>query len=82
MTKSNVAKHATQHGALTKNSLTLMGLFGPSQDLNALMRLPSGRVKRVKRGTRLSSGRIIGIDTNGVLLEKNGTTHRLEMPGS
>ncbi|KAE9629714.1 hypothetical protein [Parasedimentitalea maritima] len=82
MTNAKVANLATQSETLDQTSLTLMGLFGPAQDLSALMRLPSGRVRRVKRGTRLSSGRVVGIDTHGVLLEKNGTTRRLAMPGS
>ena len=81
MTNAKVADLATQSDALNQNSLALMGLFGPAQDLSALMRLPSGRVRRVTRGTRLSSGRVVGIDSHGVLLEKNGTTHRLAMPG-
>jgi len=81
MTNANVARLATQDKALNQKSLTLMGVFGPSEDLSALMRLPSGRVRKVTRGTRLPSGRIVGIDANGVLLEKNGTTHRLAIPG-
>jgi len=82
MTNAKVAHLATQSDALNQTSLTLMGLFGPAQDLSALMRLPSGQMRRVKRGTRLTSGRIVGIDSQGVLLEKHGTTRRLNMPGS
>ena len=82
MSNAKVAQLATRSKALNPSSLTLMGLFGPAENLSALMRLPSGRVRRVSRGTRLPSGRIVGIDANGVLLEKNGTTRRLAMPGS
>ncbi|PCJ05617.1 MAG: hypothetical protein COB16_15445 [Rhodobacteraceae bacterium] len=82
MTNAKVAQLATQSKALNQHSLTLMGVFGPAEDLSALMRLPSGRVRRVNRGTRLPSGRIVGIDEKGVLLEKNGRTRRLAMPGS
>ena len=81
MTNAKVARLATQDKALNQSSLTLMGVFGPAEDLSALMRLPSGRVRRVDRGTRLPSGRVVGIDAKGVLLEKNGATHRLSIPG-
>ncbi|AZV77628.1 hypothetical protein EBB79_06795 [Parasedimentitalea marina] len=81
MTNTTVAKLATQDNALDQRSLALMGLFGPAEDLTALVRLPSGRVRRVSRGARLSSGRVVGIDAKGVLFEKNGTTRRIVMPG-
>lgn len=81
MTNATVAQLATQNRALDQKKLALMGLFGPSEDLTALMRLPNGKVRRVDRGTRLSAGRVIGIDAKGVLIEKNGATRRLAMPG-
>ncbi|NIZ59421.1 hypothetical protein DL239_00365 [Sedimentitalea sp. CY04] len=82
MTNKTVARLATQNKVLNQKSLALMGLFGPTNDLTALMRLPGGRVRRVNRGARLLAGRVVGIDDKGVLFEKNGTTHRLAMPGS
>lgn len=81
MTDAIVAQLATQDNAFDRKSLALMGLFGPTNNLTALMRLPGGRVRRVSRGTRLVAGRVVGIDAKGVLLEKNGATHRLVMPG-
>ena len=81
MTNATVAQLATQNKALDQSSLALMGIFGPAENLTALIRLPGGRIRRVNRGARLPAGRVVGIDTKGVLLEKNGATHRIAMPG-
>lgn len=82
-TKSSalVAETATQSGALQKNSLGLLGLYGNEGDLRAMIRLPSGRVKTVQKGSRIARSRVLGIDAKGVLLESSGQTRRIEMPG-
>ncbi|GAA6196233.1 hypothetical protein NBRC116598_16770 [Pseudophaeobacter arcticus] len=47
-----------------------------------MVRLPSGRVKTIKTGSRLVQGRVLGIDPGGIVLEKSGRSSRIEMPGS
>ncbi len=81
-TSDLVARKATQSSALPQNSLSLLGLFGAKSDLSAMVRLPSGRVKTVRPGSRVANGKVLGIDATGIVLEKSGRTQRLEMPGS
>jgi hypothetical protein len=80
-TSSHVAEQATQSNVLTQRSLNLLGLFGAENDLQAMVRLPNGRIKTVKTGSRLSQGRVLGIDPAGLVLEKSGRSQRFEMPG-
>lgn len=81
-TPANVAGHATQEGALPRNGISLLGLYGDSTDLNAMVRLPGGRTRVVKRGSRLSGSEVVAIDADGLVLQKNGKATRLGMPGS
>lgn len=82
MTNTLVKAAATQEGALKRNSITVLGIFGPKTDLEALMRLSSGRVKRVKPGSRVGSGKVAAIDAEGVILRQSGQTRRITIPGS
>lgn len=79
-TPANVAEMATQSGVLSRSSLSLIGIFGPDKDMQALVRAPNGKVHRVARGSRLSAGRIVAIDAKGVMLERNGRTVHLTLP--
>ncbi|MCV6585862.1 MAG: hypothetical protein OIF47_10035 [Marinibacterium sp.] len=79
-TPQNVARKATKNGIANTNSTILLGVFGSDENLKAMIRLPSGRVKRIARGDRLRGGeRVAGVDRDGVLLEKNGSTRRLPL---
>ncbi len=82
MSNKTVTSAATQQGALSKNSITLLGVFGPKADMRALMRMSSGRVKEVKLGSRVSSGTIVAIDAEGIMLRQSGQTTRIAIPGS
>lgn len=79
-TSARVAKLATQTDVLQRGESGLIGLFGPSTDLSALVRAADGRIRRVENGDRLGNGRIIAIDENGLMVEHNGRTWRLRMP--
>jgi len=76
-TPANVADLATQSGVTTTSGLILLGIYSPEDSLNALVRLPSGRVRNVKRGAMLDGGRVAGINEIGVVLQKNGRSKRL-----
>ncbi|WP_170413846.1 hypothetical protein [Ruegeria atlantica] len=82
MSNANVKSAATQKGALKKNSVSVLGVFGSKTDMRALVRLSSGRVKEVKPGSRVSSGTVIAIDNEGVMLRQSGQTKRIVIPGS
>jgi ribosomal protein L2 len=80
-TPANVASHATQSDALDRSALNLLGVFGPSENLKALVRLPNGRVQQIDTGKRLAWGQVVAIDAAGLMVLKNGKTRRIEMPG-
>ncbi|EEE38978.1 hypothetical protein RKLH11_2824 [Rhodobacteraceae bacterium KLH11] len=82
MANTTVASAATQRGALKKNSVSVLGVFGPQSELQALMRLSSGRVKKVKPGSRVGSGKVVAIDVEGVVLRQSGQNRRIDIPGS
>ena len=75
-----VAAHATQPAAINRNALNLLGLFGPAQDMRALIRMPGGRIVQISPGERLSGEIVAAIDANGVILQKRGQTRRIAMP--
>jgi len=79
-TPVRVARLATQTQDFRPGETLLIGLFGPQARLSALVRSSNGTIRRVEVGERLDSGRIIGIDTEGLVLEKNGETWRLTLP--
>jgi len=81
VTPDNVALKATRNDVLDRSALNLLGIFGPSDALRALVRLPGGRVEQVKAGQRRAWGRIVGIDAAGLMVLKNGQTKRIVMPG-
>ncbi|WP_171121619.1 MULTISPECIES: hypothetical protein [unclassified Ruegeria] len=82
MSNATVKSAATQKGALKKNSVSLLGIFGSKTDMRALVRLSSGRVKEVKPGSRIASGTVVAIDDDGVMLRQSGQTKRIAIPGS
>ncbi|TNJ42757.1 hypothetical protein [Phaeobacter sp. B1627] len=68
---------ATKENALPDRGLALIGLFGPQDALQGLVRLSSGRIKTVEAGERLTIGQIVAIDAEGLLVERRGTVARL-----
>ncbi|KUJ80934.1 hypothetical protein AVO45_06170 [Ruegeria marisrubri] len=82
MSNSKVNGAATQRGALSKHSVAVLGVFGPANNLRALVRLSGGRIKEVKPGSRVGSGKVIAIDATGVMLRQSGQTKRITIPGS
>lgn len=77
---ARAAQLATLKDAMPLNRVNLVGLFGPQNDLRALIRTPNGRIQEVAPGDKAGFGRIVGIDADGVMLEKFGRTSRLAMP--
>ncbi|KIC44552.1 hypothetical protein RA28_16785 [Ruegeria sp. ANG-S4] len=81
MSNITVKSAATQKGALKKNSVSVLGVFGPKSNMRALMRLSSGRVKEVKPGSRVASGKVVAVDEHGVMLQQSGKARRIAIPG-
>jgi len=77
-----VAQYATQRHALDPRSTNLLGIFGPKDNLRALVRQSGGAVNEVKPGQRFAGGMVVAIDAEGVMLLKAGQTKRISIPGS
>ncbi len=82
MANPKVDSAATQKGALSTHGTSVLGIFGQTNDLRALMRTSTGRVKEVQPGSRVGSSTIVAIDKDGVLLRHSGQTQRIAIPGS
>ncbi|MBE1284812.1 MAG: hypothetical protein GJ676_15990 [Rhodobacteraceae bacterium] len=78
---TTVGAIATSSNALNTSSLSLLGVFGAEGRMQALIRLPGGRVRRVEPGDRVSGERIAAIDGDGLVLEHGGKTRRLTVAG-
>lgn len=78
-TPVSVARQATETG-LRLNRMNLIGVFGTPNDRRALVRLPSGRLLRLKVGDRLDGGRVATIDDDALRYSKGGREFTLEMP--
>ncbi|MCE8519408.1 hypothetical protein KBY24_00265 [Ruegeria pomeroyi] len=81
MANGIVEEAATQAAKIRANTLTVLGVFGPSGDLRALVRLPGGKVEEVSPGDRTRAGEVLGIDAEGVVLRHGGRTRRVDIAG-
>ena len=76
-----VISQATQHGVIDLRKTNLIGTYGPTDDLRALIRLRSGKViKDVKAGDRFDGGRVSKVDARELHYVKNGKNFTLRMP--
>lgn len=80
-TSATVADLATTPQVLDDGEMTLIGLTGSAGGYRALLRLPGGRIKRVTPGTQVAWGRVVAIDEDGLLFQRNGETRRISLPG-
>lgn len=69
-TNASVAKQATEKNAMSAKKVVLLGVFGTPTSRYAMIRLPSGRVKKVKVGDTVDGGRIAAITADSVKYEK------------
>ncbi|WP_420584269.1 hypothetical protein [Ruegeria sp.] len=79
---ASVARQATIDNALNLRKLNLIGVYGTPADRRALVRLPSGRYKKLKVGDRLDGGSVIAIGDNELRYQKRGKNVTLKMPRS
>ncbi|MDJ1015540.1 MAG: hypothetical protein QNJ35_03430 [Paracoccaceae bacterium] len=78
--EANVARQATIDDAIRLNRINLVGVFGVPSDRRALVRLPSGRYLRVKRGDRVDGGTVEAITDSTLQYRKGGRVFSLEIP--
>ncbi len=77
--KASVAREATLQNALGRHRVTLIGVFGTRSDRRALVRLPGGRLVKVKVGDRIDGGQIAEIGTSSLKYIKRGRIITLEI---
>lgn len=80
-TPANVADLATHSQSLDLKGPTLLGIFGPTDTMSALVRMPGGKTKTVQTGDKIGAGTVLGIDKDGLMLSQFGKTQRLFLPG-
>ncbi len=79
-TPTTVAKAATEKGRFNKKIMSLVGVFGTPNDRRALVRLPSGRYVKIKKGDRLSGWKVSAIGESSVRIRKGSKDQVLRMP--
>ena len=79
-TNASVAKQATTVDALNLSRVALLGIFGTASGRYAMIRQPTGGVKRVVVGDSIDGGRVAAISENALQYQKGGRMVTLSMP--
>ncbi len=79
---ASVARQATLDNAINLRRVNLIGVYGTPSNRRALIRLPSGRYKKVKIGDRLDGGRVLAIGDSQLVYQKSSRNVTLTMPNS
>jgi len=78
--RASVAKNATIRNGINLSQISLIGVYGTEAKRRALLRLPTGRYVRVKKGDRLSGGQIAAIGVDSLRFVKGGRNRLMKMP--
>ncbi|MFD3189469.1 hypothetical protein ACFMPD_04240 [Sedimentitalea sp. HM32M-2] len=79
-TSASVARRATMDNAINLKRINLIGVYGTPGKRRALVRLPSGRYKKVKVGDKVDGGRILAIGDSELRYQKRGRNLTLKIP--
>ncbi|GAA6179233.1 hypothetical protein NBRC116594_06710 [Shimia sp. NS0008-38b] len=79
-TTASVARQATIKNAINLRKTALIGVYGTSANRRALVRLSSGRYKKVQVGDRIDGGKVAAIDEDELRYVKAGRNVTLQMP--
>lgn len=79
-TTASVARQATIKNAINLNKVNLIGVYGTSSNRRALVRLSSGRYKKVQVGDRIDGGRVSAISQDELHYTKGKRQVVLKMP--
>lgn len=77
---ANVARTATDPNEINLSKVSLLGTFGKSGAMRALVRMPNGRVVNVSVGDRVNGGRVVAIGQSELRYVKSGRNITLQMP--
>jgi hypothetical protein len=76
----SVAKQATFKNAINLSKTALIGVYGTQSKRYAMVRLSTGRYKKVRVGDTVDGGRVKAITTNEVRYQKGSKLVTLAMP--
>lgn len=79
-TSASVARQATLKNAINLRQLNLIGVYGTPSNRRALIRLPSGRYKKVQVGDTVDGGRVVAIGDGELRYQKGGRNMTLKVP--
>jgi len=79
---ASVARQATLKNEINLRRVNLIGVYGSPSNRRALVRLPSGRYKKVKVGDTVDGGRIVAIGDSELRYQKSGRNMTLKIPSS
>jgi len=79
-TSASVARAATDRNQISLRRLNLIGVYGKPGERRALVRLASGRYRKVQVGDRLDGGRVAAIGDDQLRYVKSGQSVVIKMP--
>ncbi|MCP4819985.1 MAG: hypothetical protein GY883_12405, partial [Shimia sp.] len=79
-TTASVARQATIQNAINLKKINLIGVYGTASNRRALVRLSSGRYKKVQVGDRIDGGKVAAIGEGELRYIKSGKNITLKMP--
>lgn len=77
---ASVARNATLRNSINLRQTNLIGVYGTPANRRALVRLPSGRYKKVKVGDTMDGGRVVAIGDSELRYQKGGRNVTLRIP--
>ena len=77
---ASVARQATLNNAINLRQVNLIGVYGTPSNRRALVRLPSGRYKKVQVGDTVDGGRIVAIGDSELRYQKGSRNLTLKIP--
>ena len=66
--------------AINLRQINLIGVYGTPSNRRALVRLPSGRYKKVKVGDNVDGGRVLAIGDSELRYKRGGRNMTLKIP--
>jgi hypothetical protein len=77
---ASVARQATTKDAINLSRVALLGIFGTSSGRYAMVRQPTGGVKKIVVGDSIDGGSVAAITENAVQYQKGGRIVTLSLP--
>jgi type IV pilus biogenesis protein PilP len=78
---ASLAAAATNRNAVDLSQTILVGVFGSPTSRRAILRLPSGDIRRVKKGESIEGWKVATIGQSSIKLTKSGKSQTLNVPG-